>query len=269
MKFTFGIITGGGQNAYIHRIIDSIEEEGIPEYEIIVVGAFHYPREHTQVIEFDEKTNPPLWITRKKNTIAQLAKYETIVFLHDYICLEKGWYNGFLQFQKETPDWDVVMCKIKEHTGERAIDWMGLPNDPKYGNVLLPYEYSNPKGMYIPGNFFVAKKELLLLNPLDESRGWMDGEDIEWSKRIFGGADKSEWLREILRVPVDVDIPDPINPAKYYMNIYSSVVYLKEKPTPSSFRSTYDFHSGDNSRPSGFRKEDYEYLQKRDSKVSL
>lgn len=269
MGFTFGIITAGGQNAFIHTIIDSIEEEAIPEYEIIVVGAFHYPREHTRLIDFDEKTGPPSWITRKKNIIAEVAKYETIVFLHDYIALEKGWYKGFLQFMQETPEWDVAMCKIKEENGDRAIDWMGLPNDPKYGNVLLPYEYKNPKGMYIPGNFFIAKKELLLREPLDETRGWMECEDIEWSKRIFGGADTSEWLRKILRKPLDIDIPDPINPAKYAMNTYSSVVYLKEKVTPTSFRSPYDFHSGDNSRPSGFQKEDYEYLEKRPSKVSV
>ena len=262
MKITFGIITGGGQTSFINQIIDSIEEEKIPEYEIIVIGDFHTIRERTRIYAFPEYL-APMWITKKKNIIAQLAFYDVLVLLHDYIRLEKGWYEGFLRFQQETPTWDVAMCKMCENNGNRAIDWMGLPNDPVYGNVLHPYDYCNPKGMYVPGNFFVVKKDFFMKYPLDETRVWGDGEDIEWSKRIFGGADKTTWLRRILRKPLDIDIPDPEVPAVYRMNTYSKVVFLKDKPTPSSFYETYDCHSGDNSRPEGYRVEDYVYMKKR------
>lgn len=263
MKFTFGIITAGGQNIFINKIIDSIEQENIPEYEIVVVGSFSYPRLHTTVYEFPEHITPAGWITKKKNVIAQLAKYENLVLLHDYIALEKGWYSGFLKFQSETAKWDVVMCKMKEINGKRAMDWIGLPNDPIYGNVLLPYDYCNPKGMYVPGNFFVVKRDFLRTHPLDEKRLWSMGEDIEWSKRIFGGADNTEWLRNILRIPMNVDVPDPEEPAVYCMNTYSSVVFLKDKPTLDCYYDTYDLHSGDSSRPVNFRVEDYVYMQKR------
>lgn len=263
MEITFGIITGGGQTSFINQIIDSIEEEKIPTYEIIVIGSFLTAREHTTVYAFPEHVAPGAWITKKKNIIGQIAKYETIVFLHDYIRLEKGWYAGFLQFQQETPQWDVAMCKMCEKNGNRAIDWMGLPNDPLYGNVLHPYDYCNPKGMYVPGNFFVVKKDFFVKHPLDELRLWGMGEDIEWSKRIFGGADNTTWLRNILKKPMNVEIPDPEIPAIYRMNTYSKVVFLKDKPTPSSFYETYDMHSGDNSRPEGYKVEDYVYMQKR------
>ena len=262
MKFTFGIVTGGGQTAYINSIIDSIEKEEIPEYEIIIIGSFVTPRDRTTVYDFPENI-APMWITKKKNIIAEVAKYETLVLLHDYIKLEEGWYKGFLRFQSETPDWDVVMCKMKESNGNRSLDWIGLPNDTFYGNVLLPYEYCNPKGMYVPGNFFVVKRDFLRKNPLDERRVWSEGEDIEWSKRIFGGADNSEWLRNILRIPMDVDVPDPETPARYCMNRYSSVVFLKDKPTHPDYYSTFDMHSGDNSRPKNFDPESYYYLRKR------
>ena len=264
MKCTFGIITGGGQTSFLNQIIDSIEEEKIPEYEILVIGSFLSAREHTTVYEFPETIAPGPWITKKKNIIGQLAKYETIIFLHDYIRLEKGWYQGFLRFQEETPVWDVAMCQMLEQNGERAIDWMGLPNDPIYGNVLHPYDYCNPKGMYVPGNFFVVKKDFFIHHPLDERRLWGMGEDIEWSKRIFGGADNTEWLRNILKIPMDVEIPDPEVPAVYRMNTYSKVRFLKEKPTPPSFREPYDLHSGDNSRPKNYKKESYVYMKKRE-----
>lgn len=263
MKFTFGIITGGEQTACIDKIIDSIEAEHIPDYEIIILGLFTSPRSYTTVFQFPEHLTPVGWISKKKNLIAQVANYENLVLLHDYIALEKGWYSGFLEFQKQTPNWDVVMCKMKEMNGKRAMDWIGLPNDTVYGNVLLPYEYCNPKGMYVPGNFFVVKRDFLRSHPLDERRLWSMGEDIEWSKRIFGGADKSEWLRNILRISIDTDVPDPEVPAIYCMNTYSAVVFLKEKPTLDCYYESFDMHSGDNSRPKNFHPEDYIYMMKR------
>lgn len=262
MSITFGIITGGGQDYFINQIIDSIEEENIPEYEVIVIGAFVFQRDKTTVFQFPEDL-VPMWITKKKNIIGQLAKYENIVLLHDYVKLEKGWYEGFQRFNEEQPEWDVGMCKMKEKNGNRSMDWMGLPNDPIYGNVLFPYDYCNPKGMYVPGNFFMVKKEFFQKHPLDEKRIWGMGEDIEWSKRIFGGADNSEWLRNILKIPMDQDVPDPEPPAKYRMNPYSSVVFLKDKPTDPCYYKTFDEHSGDNSRPRGFKREEYLYMQKR------
>ena len=36
MNFTFGIITGGNNDVMINEIIDSIEKESIPSYEIII-----------------------------------------------------------------------------------------------------------------------------------------------------------------------------------------------------------------------------------------
>ena len=262
MSITFGIITGGGQNAFLNEIINSIESEEIPQYEVIIIGSCSIERANTVIYDFPPDKQVP-WITKKKNIIAQLAAHETIVFLHDYIKLEKGWYAGFLRFLNENPEWDVAMCKMKRITGERAIDWMGLPNDPIYGNILLPYDYSNPKGLYVPGNFFMVKRDFLRKHPLDEQRLWGDGEDIEWSKRIFGGSDTSIWLRNILRKPIDLHIPDPEHPATYRMNQYSSVIYMKEKEVSDSYFTPYDYHSGDNSRPDGFKDEDYLYMVKR------
>lgn len=258
MDITFGIITSGNDE-FLHKIIDSIEAEQIPNYEVIVVGAFSGSRKNTTVIPFDENRRP-MWITMKKMMIAKAAKYPVLVMLHDYICLKPGFYEGFVRFGS---DWDVAMCRMLEQNGNRSMDWMGLPNDPIYGNVLHPYDYSDPRGKYVPGNFFVVKREFLLQNPLDLNRIWCQGEDIEWSKRIFGGADNSEWLRNILRIPMDIVVEEPTKPAVYKMNVDSAVEFLKDKPTNPCYYEPYDLHSGDNSRPKGFKREDYRYMMKR------
>ena len=73
MNFTFGIVTYSGHDGKdnlnkVNNIIDAIENESIPEYEIIVVGDFAWERKNTRVIKFDETVKKG-WITRKKNII--------------------------------------------------------------------------------------------------------------------------------------------------------------------------------------------------------
>ena len=83
MDFTFGIITNGNNDFFLSKVIDSIIKEKIPNYEIIVVGNTKL-LENIQVVNFDEKYKIN-WVTKKKNIITNLAKYENIVYLHDYI----------------------------------------------------------------------------------------------------------------------------------------------------------------------------------------
>ena len=59
--------------------------------------------------------------------------------------------------------------------------------------------------MYISGTYWVAKKKVMLEEPLDEDRwGWGQQEDVEWSQRVRDNY-------------------------KYVMNIHSTVKSLKEK----------------------------------------
>lgn len=264
MNFTFGIITTLETQRYLEAIIVSIRSLNIPEYEIIIVGG-NYSTSDTRIkhLPFDE-TRINNHITLKKNIITYFASYENIVYLHDYIEFESGWYEGFLRFNEECGgDWQVAMCVHKNIDDTRGIDWIGLPNDTKYGNVLLPYTYSNPKGMYIPGNFWVAKSSIMEKYPLNIHLLWMHAEDIEWSKRVLGGAVNSPWLRSFMRIPIGIEVDESECTDKYKMNTYSVIRYLKNKPTNQAFLKEYDLHSGDNSRPIGFKRDNYEYLLRR------
>lgn len=186
MRFTFGIITGGGAEARINQIIDSIEAQNITEYEVIVVGNCNITRNHTKVFPFDE-SQKKMWITRKKNMITNEAFYENIVYLHDYIRLEPSWYEGFEKFGE---DFKVCMTKMVNPDGGRYRDWTLWAGDAgKLGldshHCLLPYNITNlSKYMYISGAYWVAKKDVMLEFSLDESRGWAQGEDVEWSQRL-------------------------------------------------------------------------------------
>lgn len=258
MDFSFCIATTPSTHMFLPQIIHSIEQLNIPNYEILICGT-----NITAEVPNVKWISVPLSasLSNKKNKMIQEAHYENLVFAHDYISFDTDWYTGFLTFNDETKgNWDIAMCKIKNIDGTRAIDWMGLPNDTKYGNVLFPYEYSNPKGMYIPGQFWVAKKHIMLKYPLHTELQWGQAEDIEWSKRVLGGVYESAWLKGMCKLPMNCSIDESYCTSNYKMNIYSSVSYLKHKPTHPDFLKKYDDHSGDNSRPVGYKREDYEYM---------
>jgi hypothetical protein len=200
MDFTFGIITNGNNDESINKIINSIENNKIPVYEIIIIGNTKIcSSEKVKIFYFDEK-NKEGWITRKKNIISKNAQYENIVFLHDYIELNNDWYEGFLNFGN---NFDFCINRIINVNGNRYRDYLLFPYKVDYLNInyspvdinsyfgencLLPYDFVNNiktnKYMYISGAYYVIKKNIAKLFLLDENLVWGRGEDVEFSKRL-------------------------------------------------------------------------------------
>jgi hypothetical protein len=186
IQWTFGIITGYQDSERLKNIIDNIISLNIPEFEILIVGGnrgdFFVDYPQVKFIDFDE-SQKPLWITKKKNIIANLAMYENIVIMHDYHVFENDWYVNFKSFGT---DWDICSCPQYLITGARnPMDW-SLWDKPGHGRAWsLEYDdWSQTQYMYISGGFFIVKKHVLLEEPLNESLGWNEGEDVEWSLRI-------------------------------------------------------------------------------------
>ncbi len=188
---TFGIITNGKQDTLLEKCIKSIQVQKIEESEILVVGNTAISFENVQVLPFDEDIVSS-WITRKKNLIAEFAKNETIVLMHDYFELSGIWSPNELVDLLEG-QWDVGMCKVKNADGSRYTDWCLWPYDHwplrlfflSLHDCLLPYtEKLLQNLMYASGSFFIVKRDFLRKNPLDESKSWGEGEDVEWSIRL-------------------------------------------------------------------------------------
>lgn len=187
MKFTFGIITDGNAEGRMGRIFDSIESQGIEEYEIITAGPYQYNRQKVKSIIFDE-TQRTAWITRKKNLIAQHAKYENLVLLHDYFIFGDKWYLGQIS---RGDSFDVRMDKIINFDGTRFRDWCIWPHNRNWMDevigreCMIPYDVTHlTKFMYISGSYFVVKKNIMLEFPFDEKLAWGEEEDVIWSKQV-------------------------------------------------------------------------------------
>ena len=121
----------------------------------------------------------------EKNIITKNSSYENIVYLHDYVYLLEGWYEGFLKYGNK---FHVCMNPILNTDNTRFRDWTlwdypisGLEEDEK----LLPYNVTHlSRWMYISGTYWVAKKTIMEKFPIDESLGHGEGEDIVWSFQV-------------------------------------------------------------------------------------
>jgi hypothetical protein len=185
MDFSFGIVTDGKNVENIKSIIDSINDLHIKNYEIIIVGGDNvYNNAYVRHIPFVDNTRSGE-ISKKKNIITIQSKYENIVYIHDYICFLKDWYSGFIEFGN---DFEVCMTKIFNLDNSRYRDWCLWLDDARnyvaYNNHLIPYHFTHlSKLMYISGAYWIAKKDFMLKNMLNEKLSWGQGEDVEWSIR--------------------------------------------------------------------------------------
>lgn len=235
---TFGICTNYNHGVMVERVIDSIFEtmQYTPDtpFEVIVCGDKYHFRSTVPNIDINRiNTGNDSDFTKKKNIITQEAKYDIIVYTHDYVSFNKNWMWGLDFFSHLTPksmmfssaaeDWDILMNVIHTQDGRRFRDWCAW-DDYRHGHewtqhepwcppegiryrgmpCLVPYYYRHTDRMYISGMYWIAKKHVMLDNPLREDLKWGEGEDVEWSLRVR-------------------------NKYKYKMNTYSSCTLMKPK----------------------------------------
>jgi hypothetical protein len=186
IQFSFCIVTGYQDTERLSAIIENISLLRIPDYEVLIIGGGRGEYSHTNLnvrfIDFDESIKP-LWITKKKNILATEAKYENLVVMHDYHIFDSDWYENFKAFGV---NWDICSCPQYLITGARnPMDW-SLWDKPGHGRAWsLDYnDWTQTKYMYISGGFFIVKKHVILEEPLNESLGWNEEEDVEWSMRV-------------------------------------------------------------------------------------
>lgn len=202
---TIGIVTSNPYNSYLSDMVGTLDARTLWEennVELLIIGGNPQDEEDDyefaspRFIPFDEGQRNKGWITRKKNLLTVNARFDTIVYAHDYFAFGKEFITKWLKFIDDI-DFDVAVNPIYTAEGARHSDWVVDPfklwecypdMHGKNWDVLLPYSASYPQLQYISGNFWVAKKSFMQKFPLDESLVWGDAEDIEWSNRIRGHA---------------------------------------------------------------------------------
>lgn len=185
-RWTFGIITNGKKNHQVVNLIDSINKQKIPYYEILICGDFKYSDKEKYpiisirdaVIENDIRAP----ITIKKNRIANKAKYQNMIILHDRYLLPDNWFQ---KIKKYGNYFDLLtMPNIGPNEG-RVNDWgeyLGKPSEI-YREVFHFLSYNKwSLGWYSQGGMLIIKKNLYFQCALDNRLHWDELEDIQFSQ---------------------------------------------------------------------------------------
>ncbi len=180
-KWSFGIITNGQRDDWLESIITSIKKQKIPQYEIIVCGKYRKrPEKNFVYIDFNERSDQG-WITKKKNLIAEKAQFENLCLIHDRLIFNSNWYKGMKKYGNA---FEILGCIQEEKTGARAGDWVtfGGPIHKLYKIATLDYKEWDYY-MYLSGQMVIIKKSMFEKVLLDETRYWVNLEDVDFSFR--------------------------------------------------------------------------------------
>lgn len=191
---SFGVCTGYDNAEHLIKCVDSIRKQAkdLDDYQIFVIG----PEAPEQIlaeldgpdiefVEFDESVRP-MWITKKKNLIAQKADFDRLCIMHDYMWLTPDWAKKLWEFEAWN-NWNVLAFPQQRADGGRFwYDWSGF-RGPRELDDRQFYDYKDwdhNDEVYISGNIFCVHRGLLLDHPLNENLGHMQEEDLEWTRRI-------------------------------------------------------------------------------------
>lgn len=219
-EWTFGIPTGPGDATMLNAVVKRILEFKCKEKEIILCGRpgenFKY-WDNVKIVGEDIPA-PPVQISRKKNRIAQEAKYDNLCVLHDRVFLpsdfmeaiqEEGDYYPLTTFQSlyfddynnliphRYSDYCVVLdSELGKGLGGVELSVTGeISRTTPFSNTLIKYFDKNTRfylqnpccytpHSYPTGSLYIMKKKVWLFEQMDDNLLWEDFEDVEWGCRL-------------------------------------------------------------------------------------
>ncbi len=174
---SFCVMTGGHRPDRMEALIQSIEAQNIPAFEILVCGNWHDdPR-----IDYRETKE---WaataaVCHMRNFNAARAQYNTIVILDDDVTFAPDWWERM----KHHTEFDLAGCRGLDPHGGRWWDYQKIERgNPLASPVLLDYREQHP-GSYISGYFMMMRWEVWNAVKFDESRRNYQHDDIDFCHR--------------------------------------------------------------------------------------
>jgi hypothetical protein len=214
-NWTFGIPVGPEDATVLNAIVKRILEIDIPNKDIVLCGKpganFAY-FDQVRIIG-EDITAPPVQICKKKNRIAQEAKYNNLVILHDRVFLPKHFGEMVRRFGPRYPfmtlqcmyfdnclsmnprrysDYGMAMSEIGQglkglhrRSGEATSIAPSIFTEVERTGFCFasPMRY-NKDSSYPTGSMYICRKEVWNSNPLDESLLWVEFEDVEQGIRL-------------------------------------------------------------------------------------
>ncbi|QHF47832.1 hypothetical protein PspS35_30005 [Pseudomonas sp. S35] len=246
-SWTFGIPVGPEDATVLNAVVQRILELDIPNKEILLCGTpgknFRY---FDQVrIVGEDITAPPVQICKKKNRIADEARYNNLVILHDRVFLPTHFGEMVRRFGPRYPlmtlqslffdnvrnvgprrysDYGMAMGVIAEgmkgmHRRDNEVVSIApalFAEIERTGFCFAsPVRYAKDAS-YPTGSLYICRKEVWQAFTLDESLLWAEFEDIEHGIRASKGG-----------------VPTRVNPYGITQSVTSRALLGAESPVES------------------------------------
>lgn len=179
---SFCIITNGCRLRKLNNLLDSIEMLQIPRCEVIISGSLNsIPDKSSLNIvycknEFSAKHG---FLGKMRNDAVKSARYDLLVIVDDDVTFENDFYTELMQFL-ENNSFDVLCTRFLNPDRSRYWDW-AIENDKE--QKLIKYQQNHPD-VYVTGGRCIIKRDIALKVPWNESLGFYEKEDVDFSKRV-------------------------------------------------------------------------------------
>lgn len=182
-KFSFIIISGGERIDSLNRLLNSIRNQKILNYEIIVVGKL--PGITSVPVEFIERHN---WaesgaICKMRNTGIDYSTGNLLIFLDDDVELTGSWFKKLYPHLDAT--FDIAGSKILSPDGNRWYDWCWASrNDSACPSRLLEYS-DHSENLYISGCCLIVRRSVFNILRFNEHLLNHQRDDVDFCHRAI------------------------------------------------------------------------------------
>lgn len=201
-EWSFCIPTGGNCAKTLNACVSRILSLNIPQLEIILCGKppddFAY-EDKVRVIG-TELVDSPVQITRKKNLLAQSARFKNLCIMHDRVLLPDNFVEAIEQFGDDFPfvgfqsfwfadTWRAIPRRYSDFASAKFIP-QALRGSERPGRQHLAEfermrfgaqhpERSDFGQDYLTGSLCLCKRSLWCYFPQNEALYWAEYEDVE------------------------------------------------------------------------------------------
>jgi glycosyltransferase involved in cell wall biosynthesis/tetratricopeptide (TPR) repeat protein len=176
---SFCIITNGKQPHKLRRELDSIRALQLNQYEIVIAG------EVPADFDANDVTIVPMpnaarngRLGEMRNRLVEQARFPVVVVADDDMVFAPDFGDGLAGL---APDFEVCCARIRNPDGTRFWDW-ATHGGPR-GHVLLDEAETDPH-VYVTGGLCIAKKTVFDRVKWDESLGFYQSEDLDFSSKL-------------------------------------------------------------------------------------
>lgn len=188
-NWSFGIITNGQNNESVKSLVKSIIDQNIPKFEVNISGPNPYNNElpkHVNIVKdvdiFPDLRGP---ISKKKNILINVSKFENLCILHDRYLLPKNWYSKMKEYGNY---FDFLEIPNKNLSQKRApyhqVYYHNIADIYFRYNPFLSENKSSPS-QFLQGGSITGKKSIISRNLFLDHLHWGEFEDVHFSKKHY------------------------------------------------------------------------------------